>query len=268
MNVLPTCKYWATGQILDSPNWNKSYGYKGLNKLGQLLEEVRDTYFPTTSSPISAARSRAQSTKSLDESRNGQSKDKSSLQSSLRASASMSGDKTVIQSGEGGSGITSAAEKGNKLDVNAVGNTPGLMIENEHALAAKIPADLSGKGDRYTDSELMEIDNISFHTTSLNASCDSQNSTSNDDSLLKSSQNKWEIPALNTSKLLNRSGFGSREKRENLQKLLQAQPGGDSFRSLGHSTPVVTVAKRKVPPIKSHHETEEKAKLDLLLDEA
>lgn len=38
--------YWSTGQILDSPNWNKSYNYKGLNRLGHLLEEIRNQYSP------------------------------------------------------------------------------------------------------------------------------------------------------------------------------------------------------------------------------
>lgn len=172
----------------------------------------------------------------------------------------MAEDRNEVVTGETG---TVTEEEVKMTDTKAnVTSTDG-----ERATKTSSVSSATDKTNQYTNSQILEIDNISFHTTSLNASRDSQNSSSNEDSLFQSTRSKWEIPALNTSKLMDRSGFGSKEKRDSLCKLLQAQPGGDSFRSLRHSTPVVTVMKKKVTPIKSQHETSEKINLDLLLDE-
>lgn len=50
-----TDMYWSPGQVLDSPNWNKSFNYKGTNRLGHLLEEIRDRYPPAPSTRNSSS---------------------------------------------------------------------------------------------------------------------------------------------------------------------------------------------------------------------
>lgn len=163
-----------------------------------------------------------------------------------------SGNKTSTENEEtdiSNHNLNTVAKEGNK----DTGIDPGSVTETPTP---------SGK---HTDRELMEIDKISFHTSSLNGSRDTLNSIDKDDSLFRSSENKWDIPALNTSKLMNRSGFGSKDQRENLRKLLQSKPGGDSFRSIRTSTPVVAVMK-KTSPLKTQQETKQKVALDLLLN--
>lgn len=266
--------YWSTGQVLDSPNWNKSYNYRGLNRLGHLLEEIRNQYPPAVCDENVPALGTSTDDAKFDK----------------LAATNSSGktiDNTLVptdNSSKAGSlphGLEEAQPQSTAANVSGNRtNTENEKTENpNHNLDAAsgegntdtgiIPESISETtthGSKYTESELMEIDKISFHTSSLNASRDSLNSTGKDDSLFRNSENKWDIPALNTSRLMNRSGFGSKGQRENLRKLLQSQPGGDSFRTMRTSTPVVTVVK-KVSPLKLQHDTKQKIALDLLLDE-
>lgn len=264
-----TDSYWSTGLILDSPNWNKSYNYKGLNRLGFLLEEVRNQYPPADNagnSPIletSGENVGTNSTSRVSENTLVPSTNPPANTTPCQGPAATSHHPSVSGNGnevnlDAGKIISTSHDKdSNKKEVNEIVDT-----ESEDVSETSVPT------GTYTDSQLMEIDKISFHTSSLNASQDSQSSTGKDDSLFRSSENKWDIPALNTSKLLNRSGFGGKDQRDNLRKLLQSQPGGDSFRTIRTSTPVVTVMKKKISPLKSQHDTKQKVALDLLLDEA
>lgn len=247
-----TDTYWGTGQGLDSPNWIKSYNYKGLNRLGHLLEEIRENYLPISTSPVmNQPNNVAPADRSLPT-------DTSKTEGNRSSSTLVPSPADQISQGPAAIANQPAAEvvddlKDNKSDT-CMGATGPSPDEEEGATNRK-----------YTDSEIQEIDNISFNTASLNASSESLSSTCRDDSMDKSRANRWEIPALNTSRLMNSSGFGTKEKRSELRKLLHAQPGGDSFTSLRHSTPVVTVVKKRPSPLKMQHETSEKIKLDQLL---
>lgn len=242
-----TDMYWGTGQGLDSPNWLKSYNYRGQNRLGQLLEEVRENYLPASTSPVTNQPSIAKP-----------------IEESTGAVGDSSTCTLVSSMSEGITTSATATTSVNLKDKNSP-NSENTDISGG-AICPTLDNELEASNRKYTDSEILEIENISFNTASLNASSDSANSTNRDDSMDKSRVNKWEIPALNTSRLMNSSGFGTKEKRSDLRKLLQAQPGGDSFTGLRHSTPVVTVVKKKPSPLKMQHETDEKIRLDQLLD--
>lgn len=105
-----TDMYWSTGLTLDSPSWSKGYDYKGSNRLGHLIEEVREAYLPITTSPISkTCRQMPISDKSLD-----------NVSASVPdlSMTSTSSDKTVVQTQNVGDmeGATGMATMGGSND--------------------------------------------------------------------------------------------------------------------------------------------------------
>lgn len=250
--ILQECStdmFWGTGQGLDSPNWIKSYNYKGQNRLGHILEEVQENYLPVSTSPIA------------NQSGDVKAADCDTIVRNTSGDKSGSVNSTLVPSASGDTVPVAPTATADNLEVkenlssghsDVDSGATGPTSDNEQEVSNR----------KYTDSEIMEIENISFNTASLNASSESLNSTRRNESVSK--VNKWAIPALNTSRLMNSSGFGTKEKRSGLRKLLQAQPGGDSFTSLRHSTPVITMVKKKPSPLKAQHETTEKIKLDQL----
>lgn len=82
--------------------------------------------------------------------------------------------------------------------------------------------------ERLTDSQVMEVDELTFSDT-LYQSYDAKNVTNKDGSLNIEKIESWGLPALNTSRLMEVTGYGTDAAREKLSRLLAAQNAGESY---------------------------------------
>lgn len=120
-----------------------------------------------------------------------------------------------------------------------------------------------------TESQVMQVDELTFSDT-LYQSYDAKNVTNKDGSLNVDKIRSWGLPALNTSRLMEVTGFGSDAARQRLQKLLTAQNAREgSLDMITDSSGAVETVNRKTLVASRQATTEsEKNRLDKLLQNA
>lgn len=121
--------------------------------------------------------------------------------------------------------------------------------------------------EKSTDSQVQVVDELTFSDT-LYQSYDAKNVTNKDGSLNVEKIRSWGLPALNTSRLMEVTGYGSEESRQRLSKLLSAKNIGESLIDTDPSkgNPVETVARKTMVAARQVRSESEKKQLDKLLE--
>lgn len=254
--------FWGAGWVIDSEKWDEPLDYPGQNNLGKILEIIRENYLPLTApfdptaNPGVIQGQRYTSTpmvKSSKKRKNSKSTDPPSKQAVVHLKESTD----VPDPTKGGKIKTSHSESATKADDPATSasvqqsQTAGVSSEGAvqptHGISGPEEGQCPVEQEKewLTESQVMEIDELTFSDT-LYQSYDAKNVTNKDGSLNVDKIRSWGLPALNTSRLMEGTGFGTDEPRHKLSRLLSAQNAGESFVNTDPrgATPVETVTRK------------------------
>lgn len=250
-----TDAYWGTGWVLDSPNWNEPLDYPGDNNLGKILESIRENYLPVmapfepvptgaksglkyTSTPMTKTAS-----KSTKKRKNSQSSNPPPKQPVVHTSEQGEGDMrhSAVTPPKTGPGVveedmavdhvqtsiarTSEKGKDEEIQLGATGGMAHNPIEQEK--------------EQLTESQVLEVDELTFSDT-LYLLYDAKNVTNKDGSLNVDKIRSWGSPPLNTSCLMEVTGYGTDGARQKLTRLSSAQNAGESYVESGQQVETVT----------------------------
>lgn len=121
--------------------------------------------------------------------------------------------------------------------------------------------------EQLTESQVQEVNELTFSDT-LYQSYDAKNVTNKDGSLNVDKIKIWGLPALNTSRLMEVTGFGTDDSRQKLSQLLSAQNTGESYVNMDphQGTPVETVTRKTLVASRQTRPESERKQLDSLLE--
>lgn len=278
--------YWGTGRVIDSPNWDNLTDYPGENNLGKILESIRENYLPVTALvdptafPMGGNNGANYTSTPMPSSGMKSSKKRRmpSLESKPPAKQKPAGKESGILAVDINSRANTeatpmgpsntdndvpqpSASAGSSSPMDA---TPATDQDNETTPAGD---PVTKEKDRLTQSQVLEVDELTFSDT-LYQSYDAKNVTNKDGSLNIEKIQSWGLPALNTSRLMEVTGYGSEGSREKLSKLLAAQNTGESYIEMDPTKPtqVESVPRKTLTASRQTGPVSEKKKLDMLLE--
>lgn len=265
--------FWGTGWVLDSPEWKQQVDYPGNNNLGIILESIRENYLPVTApfEPVpSGVKSGMNYTSTpmvkpavqpIRKRKNSQSFNPPAKQPVVQARGHGRG--TVRQP----TNTSAVADEEMQLEPSQAGATPenkDIIVPGQSNVTRDGLQDpIDQEKEQLTDSQILEVDELTFSDT-LYQSYDAKNVTNKDGSLNVEKIRSWGLPALNTSRLMEVTGFGTDGARQKLGKLLAAQNAGESFVEAGQQ--VETVQRKTLTASRQSKPESEKVRLDKLLE--
>lgn len=226
--------FWGTGWVIDSPKWDEPYDYLGKNNLVKILQSIRETYLPVTSLSFPTLKANdgknftstpmpKNAPKSSKKRKNFQSNNPPSKQpmvASIGCVADMKTNEVLV-----GTVVQAGMNSGISAVVNKLEDTPSYDIHREVSAGAN---PVEQEKEQLMESQVQEVDELTFSDT-LYQSYNAKNVTNRDGSLNVEKIRSWGLPALNTSCLMEVTGFGTDESRQKLGKLLSAQNAGESY---------------------------------------
>lgn len=263
--------FWGTGRVIDSPNWENLSDYPGQNNLGKILENIQENYLPVTAF-LDPTVFPAGNTKGLNYTSTPMTSSVSKSTRKRRMPSSDSKPPAKQKPAEQPLETPGVDEKDMEYDITASVNDDRTGVDPATSSQATEKGSeenhpVEKEKERLTQSQAIEVDELTFSDT-LYQSYDAKNVTNKDGSLNIEKIQSWGLPALNTSRLMEVTGFGTDDAREKLSKLLNAQNTGESYIELDPSktTPVESVTRKTLVANRQAGLTSEKSKLDKLLE--
>lgn len=228
--------FWGTGWVLDSPEWKQPLDYPGDNNLGKILESIRENYLPVMA-PFEPGPSGSKS--GLNYTSTPMTKSAPKLPKKRKNSLNSnppSEQPTVHTSGQGRGaarypaptppvavGAAAKTDEETSMEFSQAGFNPESGKGKDNASQSDVAR--GGENDRVnqekeelTDSQILEVDELTFCDT-LYQSYDAKNVTNKDGSLNIDKIKSWGLPALNTSRLMEVTGYGTDSARHKLGKM-------------------------------------------------
>lgn len=291
--------FWGTGWPIDSPKWNEAYDYPGENNLGKILEGIRENYLPVTapfdpiphqgripcqnftSTPMTKSAPKSTKKRKNHPSQSSVPPAKQPVAKNDQPPLGIS-EKPAIQVELGDNGVMKTPSND--------GNLPGTETKpysteegtHDHTDAESVmetqeTADTGAEGaecdpvekekNQLTESQVLEVDELTFSDT-LYQSYDAKNVTNKDGSINTERIKSWGLPALNTSRLMAVTGYGSDSAREKLKSLLSAQNAGESYIEMDphKATPVEVIQRKTLVAARQTKPESERNKIEKLLE--
>lgn len=290
--------FWGTGRVIYSQNWNDCTEYPGQNNLGKILESIRENYLPVTalfdpatfpsgktkganytSTPMPNPTLKSSKRRRMPS--HGPKPPAKQMAVDLAALSLPTQSAVVDAVNSNKSSVPSAGPIVGKIDSSTsistvissqASDNPEKQVPTygEEVTSSELNPStkpLDGEKERLTKSQVMEIDELTFSDT-LYQSYDAKNVTNRDGSLNIEKIQSWGLPALNTSRLMEVTGYGTDDAREKLSRLLSAQNAGESYieKDPSKATPVDTVTRKTLEASRQARPTSEKEKLYELLE--
>lgn len=270
--------------------------YPGQNNLGKILENIRENYLPVSTlfEPSNQAKGITYTSTPMAT---------STMKVSKKRRMPSSNSKTPAKQKPAGKSSFSASDATNGISDGATGPlsvTTTTPISEENSESLKVPIEgsyapttddesnhpdvlssslkqaedtdnaenpVNREKEKLTQSQAMEVDELTFSDT-LYQSYDAKNVTNKDGSLNVEKIQSWGLPALNTSRLMEVTGYGTDAARARLNKLLSAQNTGENYieMDISKATPVETVRRKTLTASRQSVPISEKQKLDELLE--
>lgn len=264
--------FWGTGWVIDSPKWSDFTDYPGQNNMGKILENIRENYLPVTAMfDLGALPSDHNKGQNLTSTPMGNQSMKSSKKRRMPSQCSNPPAKQAVveisgegEGAKGGSSESTPLEQKPEDIQPAENRLTGINVEGMQTEEAD---PVKTQKEQLTNSQVLEVEEMTFSDT-LYQSYDAKNVTNKDGSLNIDKIRSWGLPALNTSRLMEITGYGTDGAREKLRKLLAAQNTGESYIDIDphKSTPVETITRKTLVAARQAKPVSEKKKLDLLLE--
>lgn len=265
---------WGTGWVIDSPKWAEMTDYPGQNNLGKILENIRENYLPVTAmfDPKNLPQDKnvgqnLTSTPMVNPAKKSSKKRRMPSHSSKPSAKQAITDVSNHDEADKEASAQLDPDNGtlpSKLDGDLPLNEELMQVEGATG-SADDPVEK--QKEQLSVSQALEVEEITF-TDTLYQSYDARNVSNKDGSLNVEKIRSWGLPALNTSRLMEVTGYGSDGAREKLRKLLAAQNTGESYIDTdpSNATPVETVTRKTLVASRQTRPVSEKKKLDKLLE--